>query len=120
VVVDPDAALTQAREQITRIGRGWDVKFDSTRFAAKLFQVGDLVAVEDSQVAGEGKLKPKYSGPYTVLMNERYLLWKKGKRTTVAATNNSEAGQLTTTQVPCKQYKSKTHDTREFFFFQLL
>ncbi|CAH1367029.1 unnamed protein product [Tenebrio molitor] len=77
-----------ATQQFLGDVRARAVKFDSSRFAAKLFGVGDLVAVEDSQVAGGGKLKPKYSGPYTVrkvLMNERYLLWKKGKRTTVAA-----------------------------------
>jgi hypothetical protein len=47
VVGDPDSTLTQAREQITRIGRARAVKFDSSRFAAKLFEVGDLVAVEE-------------------------------------------------------------------------
>jgi hypothetical protein len=102
VVGDPDATLTQAREQITGIGRARAVKFDSSRFAAKLFGVGDLVAVEDSQVAGGGKLKPKYSGPYTVrkvLMNERYLLWKKGKRTTVAAHEQQHKYHVNNTQL---------------------
>lgn len=44
--------------------------------------------VEDSQLAGGGKLKAKFKGPYTVrkvLPNERYELHKKGQRTTVAA-----------------------------------
>jgi hypothetical protein len=102
VVGDPDATLTQAREQITRIGRARAVKFDSSRFAAKLFEVVDLVAVEDSQVAGGDKLKPKYSGPYTVrkvLMNERYLLWKKGKRTTVAAHKQQHKYHVNNTQL---------------------
>ncbi|KAJ8962305.1 hypothetical protein NQ318_018284 [Aromia moschata] len=49
----------------------------------------DLVAVEDSQLAGGGKLKAKFKGPYVVrnvLPNERYALQKQpGRRTTVAA-----------------------------------
>lgn len=46
------------------------------------------MTVEDSQLAGGGKLTPKYKGPYIIrnaLPNERYVLHKKGQRTTVAA-----------------------------------
>lgn len=86
--IDLDKAVTQARARIECVEKERARQFNLSRFAAKLFSTGDIVAVEDSQLAGGGKLKPRYSGPFVVkkiLPNERYLLNKKGKRDTVAA-----------------------------------
>ncbi|KYB24603.1 hypothetical protein TcasGA2_TC031345 [Tribolium castaneum] len=86
--VDPDKAVADARVRMQENTKKHAHRFDATRFRSSLFLEGDKVAVEDSQLAGGGKLKAKYKGPYTVskrLPNERYLLTKKGQRTTVAA-----------------------------------
>ncbi|EFA05054.2 Retrovirus-related Pol polyprotein from transposon 297-like Protein [Tribolium castaneum] len=86
--VDPDKAVADARVRMQENTKKHAQRFDATRFRSSLFLEGDKVAVEDSQLAGGGKLKAKYKGPYTVskrLPNERYLLTKKGQRTTVAA-----------------------------------
>jgi hypothetical protein len=86
--IDPEEAVVHTHVRMTNIEDKQAERFNVTRYAAKLFSLGDLVAVENSQLAGGGKLKSKYSGPFTVraiLPNERYLLWRKGKRTTVAA-----------------------------------
>lgn len=85
--VDPDKAVAEARDRITCSANKRAQQFNVNRYVTSLFNVGDIVAVEDSQLAGGGKLKPKYKGPYTVrnvLPNERYALQKRG-RTTVAA-----------------------------------
>lgn len=85
--IDPDKAVAEARSRITNSANKQAQQFNKTRYCTSLFNVGDIVAIEDSQLAGGGKLKPKYKGPYTVrnvLPNERYVLQKKG-RTTVAA-----------------------------------
>lgn len=82
--VDAEEVLLMVRERLERAAATRAERFNLTRFDA----VGDLVAVEDSQVAGGGKLKPKFRDLFvvrTVLRNKRYLLAKKGKRTTVAA-----------------------------------
>lgn len=86
--VDPDKAVAEARGRIINSANKRAQQFNATRYHSKLFNVGDVVAVEDSQFASGGKLKPKFNGPYTVrslLPNERYVLQKSGKRTTVAA-----------------------------------
>lgn len=85
--VDPVNAVVNARVRITNCANKQARKFNQSRCSANLFAVGDAVAVEDSQVAGGGKLRPQYKGPYTIhkiLPNERYVLHKKGKRTSVA------------------------------------
>lgn len=57
------------------------------------------MAVKDSQLAGGGKLKPKYKGPYTVhkvLQNDRYVVQdlREGYRntTTVMTVDNIKNG----------------------------
>lgn len=84
--VDPGKAVAQVR--LKRSANKRAQHFDDSRCRANLFTIGDLVAVEDSQLAGGGKLKPKYRGPFTVravLPNDRYALQSQGRRTTVAA-----------------------------------
>ncbi|KAH0818959.1 hypothetical protein GEV33_003832 [Tenebrio molitor] len=86
--IDPEEAVVHTQVRMTNVEDKQPERFNVTRYAAKLFSLGDLVAVENSQLTGGGKLQSKYSGPFTVraiLPNERYLLWRKGKRTTVAA-----------------------------------
>lgn len=86
--VDPDKAVEEARGRLSNSAKKQAQHFNASRYRAKMFTVGHLVAVEDSQLAGGGKLKPKFKGPYTVqtiLPNERYLLHRQGRRTTVAA-----------------------------------
>lgn len=87
--IDPDKAVEDARFRITSTAIKRAQRFDVCRQRSSLFTVGDLVAVEDSQLAGGGKLKSKYTGPYTVrnvLPNDRYVLQRQaGRRTTVAA-----------------------------------
>lgn len=85
--VDPDKAVEAAKANLKCIAEKQAQHFNLARYAPKLFTIGDCVAVEDSQLAGGGKLKPKYRGPFKVcqiLPNERYLL-QKGNRKTVAA-----------------------------------
>lgn len=87
-LVDPEKAVVEARVRMENDIKTQARKFNASRYCSESFQPGELVAVEDSQVAGGGKLKAKFKGPYTVwkiLPNQRYVLTKKGKRTTVAA-----------------------------------
>lgn len=80
--VDPDKAVAEAQVRMTNSANKRAEYFYIARSRANLFNVGDLVAIEDSQLAGGGKLKPKYKGPYTV----RNVLQKHGgRRTTVVA-----------------------------------
>jgi hypothetical protein len=63
-------------------------RFNVKRYKPVLFALGNQVAVEDCQHASGGKLRAKYNGPFVIkqiLPNERYLLAKKGQKTTVAA-----------------------------------
>lgn len=86
--VDPDKAIAEARDRMINNSNKRAQQFNISHYCANLFNVGDTVAVKDSQLGGGGKLKPKYKGPYTVrsiLPNERYALQKKGQRLTVAA-----------------------------------
>lgn len=86
--VDPEEAIPIAQQRMKKIGDRQAQRFNETRRRATLFKPGDVVAIEDSQLAGGGKLRPRYKGPYTiqkVLPHQRYLLHKKGRRTTVAA-----------------------------------
>lgn len=55
----------EARVRIQNNVRKGAQQFNATRRSASLFTPGD-VAVEDSQLAGGGKLKAKFKGPYTV------------------------------------------------------
>lgn len=86
--VDPDKAVVDARVRIANSAQKRAQQFNTTRYRANLYNVEDLVAVEESQLAGGGKLRSKFKGPYTVrklLPNERYVLQKRGGHTTVAA-----------------------------------
>jgi len=86
--VDPDEAVIEARARLRDSAFNQSQKFDSSRYKSIPFNVSDYVVVEDSQLGGGGKLKPKYKGPYIiskVLPNERYALQAKGRKPTVAA-----------------------------------
>lgn len=63
-------------------------EFNKKRLAAKLFAVGNLVAVENTQLTDGNKLGRPYKGPRKImklLPNERYVLSAESRRTTVAA-----------------------------------
>lgn len=86
--VDAEKAVEDARHRVKANANTQAQRFNMARCRAHLFLPGDVVAVENTQLAGGGKLKAKFKGPFTVhtvLENERYVLCKKGKRTTVAA-----------------------------------
>ncbi|KAG5865193.1 hypothetical protein JTB14_031900 [Gonioctena quinquepunctata] len=64
--------------------------FNKKRVKAVPYVVGDKVAIENSQMAYGGELKPKFQSPFEevhCLLNERYVLRKVGSRgrTNVAA-----------------------------------
>lgn len=85
--VDPEKAVVEAQVKIDKINKEQSKRFNASRYRSDLFRENDVVVVEESQLAGGGKLKAKYKGPYTVwkvLPNERYALVKKGHRSTVA------------------------------------
>lgn len=86
--IDPEEAVDLARRRISKRAKNRAQQFDASRYRTPSYAVGDVVAVEDSQLAGGGKLKAKFKGPYTIrtlLPNDRYVLNGKGRRTTVAA-----------------------------------
>lgn len=86
--IDPDKAIANARVRMRENANRQAQRFNATRYATHLFTIGDVVAIEDSQLAGGGKLKPKFRGPFTIraiLPNDRYQLHRKGQRSTVAA-----------------------------------
>jgi hypothetical protein len=87
-VPDFDNTTLTARQRMSQIADAASRRFNVKRYKPVLFALGDQVAVEDSQHASGGKLRAKYNGPFVIkqiLPSERYLLAKKGQKTTVAA-----------------------------------
>lgn len=64
--IDPEEVVPNAQRKMTVARNRNAEQFNLARYKAFLFAVGDLVAVEDSRLAGGGKSKPKFSGPYKV------------------------------------------------------
>lgn len=82
-VIDADVVNKQANERLKKITEQTVKNFNEKRVKAVPYSVGDKVAIQDSQLAGGGKLKPKYHGPFDIiscLPNERYAVQRVGGR----------------------------------------
>lgn len=89
-VMDADLARENVIQRMESVTKQATTNFNRKRVPAVPYTVGDRVAIQDTQLAAGGKLKPKFFGPFEVthcLENERYALRRIGgsRRTTVAA-----------------------------------
>ena len=69
------------RENINKVQLQQKQQYDKKRKEAKVYQVGDIVAIKRTQYGTHMKLRNKYLGPYQVTKvnnNDRYEVKKKG------------------------------------------
>lgn len=82
----------EAKKNIAKIQKENQATYNRRRIRAKQYRIGDIVAIQRTQLGPGLKVCPKFLGPYrikTVLRNDRYLVEKIGEHSGPNTTSTS-------------------------------